>query len=307
MTLTLYHLLRSSLLGDLAHDMLVKPDIIRLGYTSCNKANNEMCLHFIAKYVSQLFTKGKIRKWLDEHPTLTFLSMITPSDYAFVATLMKNSEPVWSAKPGDDTSPVKPLYTSGGKLKREFSGHAWSEEGMLYYKRCQDDWIKTIHIEGIFKELIKNWTQLLEDKNEYAYLKKKATKYASSYYDGGELVSLNKESPAEVPIVSFGGLDVNTHDEVRIVVDIINIIMPLKLTSVSMGRMACVILILLVMAVKKKAMMTWQECQNCQKMKKNYYKNYCQKMKKNYYKNYYRKNVKVVGLMVRVQRRKKSN
>ena len=78
-----------------------------------------MCLHFIAKYVSQLFTKGKIRKWLDDHPTLTFLSMITPSDYAFVATLVKNSEPVWSAKPGDVTSPAKPLYTSGGKLKRE--------------------------------------------------------------------------------------------------------------------------------------------------------------------------------------------
>ena len=133
--------------------MLVKPDIIKLGYTSVNQGNNEMCLHFIAKYVSQLFTKGKIRKWLDDHPALTFLSMITPSDYAFVATLVKNSEPVWSAKPGDGTSPAKPLYTSGGNLKREFSGHAWSEEGMLYYKRCQDDWYKTIHIEGVFTVL----------------------------------------------------------------------------------------------------------------------------------------------------------
>ena len=155
--------------------MLIKPDIIRHGYTSANRANNEMSLHFIAKYVSQLFTKGNIRKWLNDHPTLTFLSMITPSDYAFVATLVKNSESVWSAKPGDVTSPAKPLYTSGGKQKREFSGHAWSEAGMTYYKRCQDDWIKTIHHENIFKDLIKNWTQLLEDKNEYAYLKKRQT------------------------------------------------------------------------------------------------------------------------------------
>ena len=127
---------------------------------------------------------------------------------------------------------MKPLYTSGGKQKHEFSSHAWSEAGMTYYKRCQDDWIKTIHHENIFKDLIKNWTQLLEDKNEYAYLKKKANKYASSYYEG-ELVSLNEESPAEVPIVSFEGLDVNTvgfsnykkvtyQDEVRIVLDINN-------------------------------------------------------------------------------------
>ena len=90
-----------------------------------------MCLLFLAKYVSQLFTKGNIRKWLDDHPKLIFLSMITPSDIAFVATLMKKSESVWSTKPGDDTSPAKPLYTSGSKQKREFSGHAWSEAGMM--------------------------------------------------------------------------------------------------------------------------------------------------------------------------------
>ena len=70
--------------------------------------------------------------------------MITPSDIAFVATLLKNSESVWRM-PSRETLPGKPLYTSGQKTKREFSGTAWSESGMLYYKSCQSDWYKTLN------------------------------------------------------------------------------------------------------------------------------------------------------------------
>ena len=99
---------------------MVAPDIIKLGYPSFNEMNNEMCLLFIAKYVSQLVTKGNNRKWLDES---TFLLMSTPSDIAFVATLLKNSESVWRM-PSRETSPGKPLYTSGQKTKREFGGTA---------------------------------------------------------------------------------------------------------------------------------------------------------------------------------------
>jgi hypothetical protein len=87
--------------------------------------------------------------------------------------------------------------------------------------------------EDVFKILDKDCTQLLDDKNEYAYLRKKAKKNTTSYYEG-EMVGLNKQSPDEVPIVSFHGLDVNAvglsnnvvdnkhHDEVRIVLDINN-------------------------------------------------------------------------------------
>jgi hypothetical protein len=104
----------------------------------------------------------------------------------------------------------------------------WSEAGMLYYKSCPSDWYKTMNNEDVFGVLLQDWTQLLEDKNEYAYLKEKAKKSMLSYYEG-ELVGLKEEeSPDKVPIVTFHGIDVNTvgmsnnldYHEVRIVLDI---------------------------------------------------------------------------------------
>ena len=73
---------------------------------------------------------------------------------------------------------------------------------MQYYKNCQTEWYQTMNNEDVFKILDKDCTQLLDDKHEYAYLRKKAKKTTSSYYEG-EMVGLNEQSPDEVPIVSF--------------------------------------------------------------------------------------------------------
>ena len=56
------------------------------GYSIKEFLKDSVCIEFIAKYVSLLFTKYTIRKWLEAHPDLSFLGMITASDIAFVAT-----------------------------------------------------------------------------------------------------------------------------------------------------------------------------------------------------------------------------
>ena len=94
------------------------------GYSITESAKDSMCIEFIAKYVSVLFTKNTIRKWLEANPDSSFLGMITSSDVAIVATLIKNGENVWRLDPTNDDGTEKPLFTSDGKTKREFSGNA---------------------------------------------------------------------------------------------------------------------------------------------------------------------------------------
>ena len=143
------------------------------GYSIKEFLKDSVCIEFIAKYVSLLFTKNTIKKWLEAHPDLTFLCMVTPSDIAFVATLIKNSQNVWQLDPTNDDGTEKPLFTSDVKKKREFSGIAWNEEGMQYYNKSNKSWHHTLKNREsleLCRKLHNNFLQLIEENNEYSHL-----------------------------------------------------------------------------------------------------------------------------------------
>ena len=152
------------------------------GYCVKEYLKDSVCIEFFAKYVSLLFTKNTIRKWLEAHPDLTFLCMVTPSDIAFVATLIKNSQNVWQLDPAKDDGAEKPLFTSDVKKKREFSGNAWNEDGMQYYNKSKKSWHHALNNRETLQlctKLQENFLHYIEENPEYAHLnqKKKMHKY----------------------------------------------------------------------------------------------------------------------------------
>ena len=147
-------------IGDLTFNTPISPDKVSNGYGNKEFGKDSMCIEFIAKYVSLIFTKNTIRKWIDANPDSSFLAMITSSDIAFVATLIKNSENVWRLDPKNDDGTEKSLFTSDGKKKREFSDNAWNEAGMEYYNKSNKYW----------HHIMKNWeTSALCKKLHYHF------------------------------------------------------------------------------------------------------------------------------------------
>ena len=54
--------------------------------------------HFIAHYVRKVFPDSKIVQHLRSSPGSSFLDMISPSDIAYVLTIVKNGKNGWEEK-----------------------------------------------------------------------------------------------------------------------------------------------------------------------------------------------------------------
>ena len=106
----------------------IHADDISVGYTNFNIEINSKCLHFIAMYVSLIYSKGSTKKWFQDHPTKTLFHLITPSDIAFVIALLKNSQTAWLDTSVDEQK--KTLFTTGDKMKHQFGGNSWNKYGM---------------------------------------------------------------------------------------------------------------------------------------------------------------------------------
>ena len=87
------------------------------------------------------------RKLLLNHPGGTYLDVITPSDIAYIISVIKNSAHLWLLKRGDtceetdhDNVTLKPLFTVGQKKKRTFGTTTWNKLGTDYYSKTHENW-----------------------------------------------------------------------------------------------------------------------------------------------------------------------
>ncbi len=78
---------------------------------------------------------------------LSFIDIISPSDLAFVISVIKNGWDVWDQKirmkelgaavHGEQEVKVRPLFTEGTGKKKEQGKSLWSDEGMKYFQRAE--------------------------------------------------------------------------------------------------------------------------------------------------------------------------
>ena len=97
------------------------------------------------------------------NPNVVWFQLITPSDIAFVISLMKNGMPMWKRKTAlfesNDlrSTTVKPLFTSGEGQKRTFGKTTWNKEGLKYFHKVEATWQEAYSDREQMSALVNGW------------------------------------------------------------------------------------------------------------------------------------------------------
>jgi hypothetical protein len=131
----------------------IDPDKLKNGITDYPSPEEKEILYmFFARYVRKAHSDSAIKSELRNNEGLLFVDIISPSDIAFVISVIKNGRDVWDQKirmkelgaavHGKREVKVRPLFTEGTGKKKEQGKSLWSDEEMKYYKHAKKTWKK---------------------------------------------------------------------------------------------------------------------------------------------------------------------
>jgi hypothetical protein len=126
----------------------IDPDKLRNGLdhyaSSSNKA--ELC-KLLARYVRKVQPDTDIKNDLKNNKGFLLIDRITPSDIAFVISILKNGCDVWdqtikmkqlgAVVHGERETILRPLFTGGKGKKKEQGMSLWSNEGLKYFRPAE--------------------------------------------------------------------------------------------------------------------------------------------------------------------------
>jgi hypothetical protein len=118
---------------------------------------------FFRKYVRCIHSDTHWKRTMKITPNKVCFQLVTPSDIAFVISLLKNGMPVWNRKKTlfrveqSASVKVKPLFTSGEGLKRSFGKTTWSTEGLKYFRKVETTWQEAYADEAQMNALVNGW------------------------------------------------------------------------------------------------------------------------------------------------------
>ncbi len=126
---------------------------------------------FFCHYVRRLYSDAWLARKLKKYPRLSFFQIVTPSDIAYIISLVKNGKAVWDEEmdavnknqdeegEGKDEKKKKarPLFTSGMGKKRSFGVSLWNRVGLEYYHTAEDNWRTVYNSKEMFSQLCNGW------------------------------------------------------------------------------------------------------------------------------------------------------
>ena len=118
---------------------------------------------FFTRYVRRIYPDTHWKRAMKMNPNVIWFQLITPSDIAFVISLVKNGMPVWRRKTAlfesDDLrkTKAKPLFTSGEGQKRSFGKTTWSKEGLKYFHKVEATWLEEYSDKVKMSALVNGW------------------------------------------------------------------------------------------------------------------------------------------------------
>jgi hypothetical protein len=102
---------------------------------------------FLARYLRKVYPDTDIKKDLNNNECFLFIDKITPSDIAFVISILKNGCSIWdqtmkikqlsAAVHGEGEMRLRPLFTGGKGKKKEQGMSLWSVEGLKYFRHAE--------------------------------------------------------------------------------------------------------------------------------------------------------------------------
>ncbi len=120
----------------------------------------------------KVYPDTDIKKDLKNNEGFLFINKITPSDIAFVISILKNGHNVWyqtmkinqlgAAVHGERERRLHPVFTRGKGKKKEQGMSLWSVEGLKYFRR--DEKWKDVYADNEKKQMMygefENWLNM---------------------------------------------------------------------------------------------------------------------------------------------------
>jgi hypothetical protein len=133
----------------------IDPDKLKNGVTDYPSPEEKKILNmFFARYVRKMHSDSAIKSELRNNEGLLFFDIISPSDIAFVISVIKNGWDVWdqkirmkelgAAEHGKREVKIRSLFTEGTGKKKDQGKSLWSDEDMKYFKRTEKNMEKDI-------------------------------------------------------------------------------------------------------------------------------------------------------------------
>ena len=103
---------------------------------------------FLLNYVRRIKLDSDWRKLLKTNPEKPFLLFVTPSDIAFILSLIKNGMEMWDQARRLQDNPTReeikalPFSTKREGQKRESGRVIWNNEGLNFYNTAEKNWKK---------------------------------------------------------------------------------------------------------------------------------------------------------------------
>ena len=118
---------------------------------------------FLLNYVRRIKLDSDWRKLLKKNPEKPFQLFVTPSDIAFILTLIKNVLGMWEQVRRQQDNPTQvenkalPLFTKGEGQKRESGKTVWNNEGLNFYYTAERNWKKVYNDKENLSDLCNKW------------------------------------------------------------------------------------------------------------------------------------------------------
>ena len=154
----------------------IDPDRLRNGLDSFTSSAERVSLYnFLARYVRKVYPDTEIMRDLKNNEGMSFIDKITPSDIAFIISVIKNGRNVWDESirvrtlgmvvHGEKGPKAKHLFTGGKGKKRGDGMSLWSNQGMKYFMKAQGKLTSVYLDEASTREMYAEFEQWL---NEYS-------------------------------------------------------------------------------------------------------------------------------------------
>ena len=126
---------------------VVDPGPLSEGFARYAESDMEhFVFEFLLNYVRRMKSDLDWKKLLKKNPEKPFVLFVTPSDIAFILSLIKNGMKMWDQAKGQEDNPTEreskaqPLFTKGEGQKRESGMSVWSNEGLNFYYTTKKNW-----------------------------------------------------------------------------------------------------------------------------------------------------------------------
>ena len=124
------------------HKMLTMPTTVHF----YDRENRMKVCRFIDKYVTRIYGTRVVSTWFAKNEGKTIFDLNALSDVAYTMAGIRNGHETWdemmdTSKRQD--SPTKTAkFTKMGGFKREYNTTGWSQEGIDFYNKVQEEWKK---------------------------------------------------------------------------------------------------------------------------------------------------------------------